>query len=1224
MTRTIMCFLALAYCLVSVFLFVPVFSEGSTLVITEIAAFESTGYEWIEVLNVSQEPIDMSSVIFWEAGVHHGLRPVNRETAMLFPSEYAIITQNDALFLEKYGDVGVLILDSSWGSLNERGEEIGLKSSLGDLFFELFTYVPAPDGVLERIDPLRSDYSVQNWQEHVSQHSAGGPTVVLDQDEELPVVIPSLRIVVSTTSIEVGDEVSFSAEVIPEIPDAQYMWNLGDGTTMADRQFSYMYTTPQTVTVLVTVQGNFGEVSTSTLLTILSSQSDEPVQEEIIFDTPSIGISEVYPVAASSTSEWVELYSLEQISVSLDGWSLVDESGNTFLLSGVIDPNTFVSFDMTRALFNNSGDTVQLRDPNGKVIDHVRYGKDDTAMVSVPTLHQSIARIFSLEDNDVFSFSFVLVDTPTKGLVSISQTLPVIDMPVSSTSSSVSRDAPVITEGVIVINEIVSDPADGEEEFVELYHRGSVPIDLSSWWIEDGSETKTVLSGMLKPGEFFVVLKPKGSLNNSGDSVSLYAPMGILIDDVSYGVWDDGSLNDNAPVAVDPQSVARIRDGQDSDYDRHDFAVTLRVTKGTKNSIHVSEDIDKGTVLVPTGVLFISEIFANPKGDDSDSEFIELVNTGKTEISLNGWALGDMTEKRFRFTKEVIAPQGRLTIFRKTTGIALNNSGEEQVRLFSPQGVLVDSITYRGTVADDVSYARSDDGLFVWTTQATPQAANVILKQAIPPVIIIDDIADVVVGEPIVFDASDTYDPDGDIRRIEWNFGNGHIFENPTLTFSFATPGQQEVSVVAIDTEGNSSTTSLMIDVLLFDGVGGYVSSVPVENLVVSEVFPNPPGADTEEFIELYNPTDTPIDISFFRLDDSDGGSRPYHIPAGTIIQPDTYEVFFRDETRLALNNSSDSVRILYPDHTVALELLFDDIVDGASYAFDGQDWCWTVSSTPGALNYCEVALSGRASKIAKGSAAVSVPLSQLRDADVGDRVITRGVVSVLPGVLSSQYMYISQTDMPGVQVYLYNKSFPSLLVGDMIEVTGELSEVQGETRIKIKEATDIDIVGRGHEVIPLSIAIVDISEVHEGSLLRIEGEVTEAKGSYLYVDDGTQELKVYMKKSVGISTKQFGLGTTVQVVGILGQTDASYQLLPRSIQDIVVLPRDEEDMLVNQETQMVVSSSFNTVQTYLTVTAGGLTSIIVGLVMKARQALLIGCVRRTIHVVQSLFRMKG
>ncbi len=73
------------------------------------------------------------------------------------------------------------------------------------------------------------------------------------------------------------------------------------------------------------------------------------------------------------------------------------------------------------------------------------------------------------------------------------------------------------------------------------------------------------------------------------------------------------------------------------------------------------------------------------------------------------------------------------------------------------------------------------------------------------------------------------------------------------------------------------------------------------------------------------------------------------------------------------------------------------------------------------------------------------------------------------------------------------------------------------------------------------------------------------------------------------------------------------------------MLPSDEEDMLVNQDAQMGASSSpFNTVQTYLTVTAGGLTSIIVGLVMKARQALLIGCVRRTIHVVQSLFRMKG
>ena len=64
--------------------------------------------------------------------------------------------------------------------------------------------------------------------------------------------------------------------------------------------------------------------------------------------------------------------------------------------------------------------------------------------------------------------------------------------------------------GSVVINEFVSDPADGEVEFLELYNTTIYSIDLSGWWIEDGSVRKSILGGTTLANGFFVLEKPKG------------------------------------------------------------------------------------------------------------------------------------------------------------------------------------------------------------------------------------------------------------------------------------------------------------------------------------------------------------------------------------------------------------------------------------------------------------------------------------------------------------------------------------------------------------------------------------------------------------------------------------------------------------------------------------------------------------------------------------------
>src|SRR3989344_5134003 len=106
----------------------------------------------------------------FENATNHGLAPIQGD-AILLPGEFAIIAQKADVFLSEKNFSGTII-DSSWSSLKEDGEEISLKDKDGN-FIEQFTYIKAANFSLERINPNIDDYTQNNWREHASGHTAG-------------------------------------------------------------------------------------------------------------------------------------------------------------------------------------------------------------------------------------------------------------------------------------------------------------------------------------------------------------------------------------------------------------------------------------------------------------------------------------------------------------------------------------------------------------------------------------------------------------------------------------------------------------------------------------------------------------------------------------------------------------------------------------------------------------------------------------------------------------------------------------------------------------------------------------------------------------------------------------------------------------------------------------------------------------------------------------------
>ncbi|MBT3538939.1 hypothetical protein HN481_02320, partial [Candidatus Parcubacteria bacterium] len=201
---------------------------------------------------------------------------------------------------------------------------------------------------------------------------------------------------------------------------------------------------------------------------------------------------------------------------------------------------------------------------------------------------------------------------------------------------------------------------------------------------------------------------------------------------------------------------------------------------------------------------------------------------------------------------------------------------------------------------------------------------------------------------------------------------------------------------------------------------------------------------------------------------------------------------------------------------------------------------------------------------------------------------------------------------------YMYKKDFPKLEIGDRVEINGELSESGGEARVKVKEKKDITKID--HVNIPQSklVEVSEVGEMMEGWLIQVNGEITELKGSYMYIDDGTEEVKVYFKRGTGIKKDILQEGDIVSVTGLVHQTKSGYQLLPRSQKDIV--KTGVAETFVTKVEEEKKDSAADLAEKYLTATAGGLTAIFVGLFGKSHGDKVGGVFRR---VVESVRRKK-
>ena len=582
-----------------------------------------------------------------------------------------------------------------------------------------------------------------------------------------------------------------------------------------------------------------------TLLALPAPAAANIIISEVLADPPegSAGDANRDGQYDPHEDEFIELYNAGSRRISLAGWRLGDAGSVSdyfrFPSGTFIEPGSYVVLfgggnpsEFTISVYTDDGTIGDGLTNSGESIHLINNRGNEVAFFSQATWPDDQSLVRTSPDSSAF--------VPHK-------TVSPTEAPFSPGHAPETR--PPLTYS-LVITEVLADPPEGlagdanqdgrrdphEDEFIELYNTGPVPISLVGWRLGDAG----ALSGyfrfpsdaVIKPGSYVVLFgggNPLGfivpvytddgtigdGLTDSGETIHLIDNHGHEVAFFSQATWPD----DQSLVRISPDSSAFVPHK------------TASPTKAPFSPGHL------------TYTLVITEVLADPpeglagdanqdgRRDSHEDEFIELYNTGPMSISLADWRLGDSTspDNFFQFPSgAVIESDSYVVLFGG------GNPSEFTVPVYTDDGSIGDGLTDSG----ETIYLIDDHGHEVLSVSHDTWPDDQSLVRTSPD--------------------SSAFVPHKTASPTKAPFSPGHAPETqPALTYS------------------------LIISEVLADPPEGPAGDVNRDGR------PNP---YEDEFIELYNTGPVPISLADWRLGNLSGYFR---FPSDAVIEPDSYVVLF-------------------------------------------------------------------------------------------------------------------------------------------------------------------------------------------------------------------------------------------------------------------------------------------------------------------------------------------
>jgi len=299
------------------------------------------------------------------------------------------------------------------------------------------------------------------------------------------------------------------------------------------------------------------------------------------------------------------------------------------------------------------------------------------------------------------------------------------------------------TQAQLYINEFMASndiaypgPEGDYPDYIEIYNAGAEAVMLGGYYMSDDladpeamfmipdsyPDSVTVAAGgyilfYANKGQETSVMNLNFKLSGSGEQVGLWNTESAFVDSLTYGAQETDI------------SYGRYPDGTDN------WGFMSDYTPGTANTNPSPAEV----------VLYINEFMASndfafpgPQGDFPD--YIEIYNAGNEAVMLGGYYMSDDLEDPEAMymipdtypDSVTVAAGGHILFYankgQETSVLNLNfklSGGGEQVGLWNPEQVVLDSITYMEQFTD-TSYGRYMDGTDNWyfMSDFTPGATN--------------------------------------------------------------------------------------------------------------------------------------------------------------------------------------------------------------------------------------------------------------------------------------------------------------------------------------------------------------------------------------------------------------------------------------------------------------------------------------------------------------------
>lgn len=223
-----------------------------------------------------------------------------------------------------------------------------------------------------------------------------------------------------------------------------------------------------------------------------------------------------------------------------------------------------------------------------------------------------------------------------------------------------------------------------------------------------------------------------------------------------------------------------------------------------------------------------------------------------------------------------------------------------------------------------------------------------------------------------------------------------------------------------------------------------------------------------------------------------------------------------------------------------------------------------------------------------------SQTIAEARNESIGQTVTINGVATNGGELGAIRYIQDATAALPA-----YGNNLSSVQRGDSVSVTGVVFEFSG--LLELSPTTSYTILGQGTMPEPLLIPITSANEDLEAQLVRFDNVSFVQSGffstgsSTVQITDGTNTLDVRINGSTNIDGSEIPSGP-VTIVGLVGQFNANYQLIPRDLEDLFPYVAPEKEINVKLDGNDVLNNGSyvvgNTNTTSITIENAGSESL--------------------------------